>query len=105
MPPTPQVFIGPAPTKQPTPTPVPPLHLTGQDVACGICEAADLVDPVMPDPATFGGPDIGDLIDQAYMWQQSVPYEGLVHHHNPFLSPLYVVRFWLLKHSKMGPPL
>ena len=27
----------------------------------------------MPDPATVGGPDVGDIIDQAYLWQQSVP--------------------------------
>ena len=71
-PPTPQVFIGPAPTKQPTPTPVPPL--TGRDVARGICEAADLVDPRIPNEVTVGGPDVGDLIDQAYVAQQNIPY-------------------------------
>lgn len=50
--------------------------LSAQDLAHGVCEAADMVDPVMPDPATVGGPDVGDLIDQAYIWQQSVPYGG-----------------------------
>lgn len=66
--PTPETLIGPAPT----PTAMPPA-LSGKDVVNGICEAADAVDPVMPNPETVGGPDVGDLIDQAYIWQQSVP--------------------------------
>ena len=97
MPPTPQVFIGPAPTKQPTPTSVPPL--TGQDVAHGICEAADLVDPVMPDPATVGGPDVGDLIDQAYVAQQNIPYGSAT----PLFEPLIRVPIIAAKVFKDGP--
>ncbi|WP_322509521.1 hypothetical protein, partial [Anaerolinea sp.] len=61
-------FIGPAPT----PTATPPA-ISGKDVARGICEVADAVDPVLPNPETIGGPDIGDMIDQAYVAQQSVP--------------------------------
>ncbi len=97
MPPTPQVFIGPAPTKQPTPTPVPPL--TGHDVARGICKAADLVDPVMPDPATVGGPDVGDLIDQAYVAQQNIPYGSAT----PLFEPLIRVPIIAAKVFKDGP--
>ena len=63
-PPSSQAFIGPAPTPTPTPTPIPTL--SAEDVAHGLCEAADAVDPLSPDPATIDGPDIGDLIDQAY---------------------------------------
>ena len=97
MPPMPQVFIGPAPTKQPTPTSVPPL--TGQDVAHGICEAADLVDPVMPDPATVGGPDVGDLIDQAYVAQQNISYGSAT----PLFEPLIRVPIIAAKVFKDGP--
>ena len=71
-PPSSQVFIGPAPTPPPTPTPIPTL--SAEDVAHGLCEAADAVDPFSPDPATVGGPDTGDFIDQAYAAQQTVPY-------------------------------
>ncbi|MFO3797351.1 MAG: hypothetical protein ACK8QZ_08745, partial [Anaerolineales bacterium] len=67
-------FIGPAPTPTATPTPpATPPAISGEDVARGICDVANAVDPVLPNPATLGGPNIGDMIDQAYVWQQSVP--------------------------------
>ncbi len=69
--PSPQFYWEAAPPSTPTPTPYPPPSL--QDVAEGICEAAEAVDPLMPDPATVGGPDVGDIVDQAYLWQQEVP--------------------------------
>ena len=52
---------------------MPVRTLSPDDAAHGICELSDAVDPLMPDPATVGGPDVGNLIDQAYLWQQSVP--------------------------------
>lgn len=66
--PTPQTMIGPAPT----PTATPPAF-SGKDAVQGLCDIAEAVDPVLPNPATVGGPDVGDIIDQAYIWQQSVP--------------------------------
>jgi len=66
--PIPPTTIGAAPT----PTATPPA-ISGKDVVQGLCDAADEVDPWMPNPETVGGPDAGDIIDQAYLWQQSVP--------------------------------
>jgi hypothetical protein len=68
-------------------------------VAHGICEAADLVDPVMPDPATVGGPDVGDLIDQAYVAQQNIPYGSAT----PLFELLIRVPIIAAKVFKDGP--
>ena len=70
-PPSSQAFIGPAPTPTPTPTPIPTL--SAEDVAHGLCEAADAVDPFSPNPATVGGPDEGDILDKLNAAMQSVP--------------------------------
>jgi len=91
----PQTFIGPAPT----PTATPPA-ISGKDVANGICEAADAVDPVMPNPETFGGPDVGDIIDQAYIWQQSVP---VIPQSEPVFRVLVRAPITVAKAFKDGP--
>ncbi len=97
VPPRPQTFIGPAPTPTPTSTPMPTLSAV--DVAHGVCEAADALDPMMPDPATVGGPDVGDIIDQAYIAQQNIPY-GSAH---PLFEALIRVPVITAKVFKDGP--
>jgi len=95
-----QTFIGPAPTPTaiPAPTATPPA-ISGEDVANGICEAADAVEPVMPNPETVGGPDVGDIIDQAYVAQQSTPYASA----GPLFEALVRVPIVIAKVFKDGP--
>jgi len=53
----------------------------------------------MPDPATVGGPDVGDLIDQAYVAQQNIPYGSAT----PLFEPLIRVPIIAAKVFKDGP--